>query len=128
MTLLHMLKDAMLGDHQIACHVWKDYYDKVDGIIYLVDAANKERFAKSKEELDGLLSDDSLAQVPFFILRNKIDIPIVALEDELRYYLGLSSYTTRKGKVNLTGSNIRPTKIFMCSIIHKMGYGDGFKW
>ncbi|VAH59764.1 unnamed protein product [Triticum turgidum subsp. durum] len=150
-TLLHMLKDERLvqhqptqyptseelsigqikfktfdlGGHQIARRVWKDYYAKVDAVVYLVDAADKERFAESKKELDGLLSDDSLANVPFLVLGNKIDIPIAASEEELRYYLGLSNFTTGKGNVNLSDSNVRPLEVFMCSIVRKMGYDSG---
>ncbi|MBA0882048.1 hypothetical protein Goshw_001171, partial [Gossypium schwendimanii] len=100
----------------------------VDAVVYLVDAYDKERFAESKKELDALLSDESLANVPFLILGNKIDIPYAASEDELRYHLGLTNFTTGKGKVNLGDSNVRPLEVFMCSIVRKMGYGDGFKW
>ncbi|MBA0825807.1 hypothetical protein Goarm_010724 [Gossypium armourianum] len=101
---------------------------QVDAVVYLVDAYDKERFAESKKELDALLSDESLANVPFLILGNKIDIPYAASEDELRYHLGLTNFTTGKGKVNLVDSNVRPLEVFMCSIVRKMGYGDGFKW
>lgn len=101
---------------------------QVDAVVYLVDAYDKERFAESKKELDALLSDDSLANVPFLILGNKIDIPYAASEEELRYHLGLSNFTTGKGKVNLGDSNLRPLEVFMCSVVRKMGYGDGFKW
>ncbi|KAB5538351.1 hypothetical protein DKX38_015884 [Salix brachista] len=100
----------------------------VDAVVYLVDAYDKERFAESKKELDALLSDESLATVPFLILGNKIDIPYAASEDELSYHLGLNNFTSGKGKVNLTDSNVRPLEVFMCSIVRKMGYGDGFKW
>ena len=80
------------------------------------------------QELDGLLNEDSLAGVPFLILGNKIDIPSAASEDELRQMLGLNNYTTGKGKVNLQGTNIRAIEVFMCSVVRRMGYGEGFRW
>eukprot|EP00877_Chromochloris_zofingiensis_P008194 jgi/Chrzof1/3628/Cz13g03010.t1 len=152
-TLMHMLKDERLvthqptqmptseelqiagvnfkafdlGGHEIARKVWKDYYAKVDAIVYLVDAADRERFSESQRELNGLLSDDGLATVPFLVLGNKIDLPYAVSEDELRHYLGLSQYTTGKGKVNLD-QNIRPIEVFMCSVAKRMGYGEGFRW
>lgn len=72
---------------------------------------------ESKKELDGLLSDDNLAHVPFLVLGNKIDIPMAASEDELRHCLGLTNYTTGKGNVKLSDSNMRPIEVFMCSVV-----------
>lgn len=68
-----------------------------------------------------------VAPVSVLVLGNKIDIPYASSEDELRFTLGLTM-TTGKGTVNLGDSNIRPIEVFMCSIVRKMGYGEGFKW
>lgn len=94
----------------------------------MVDAADRCRFAESKMELDALLSDDALAGVPFLVLGNKIDIPYAVPEQELCYYLGLTGLTTGKGNVNLAGTGVRPVEVFMCSVVRRMGYGDGFRW
>lgn len=74
----------------------------------------------------GLLSCEDLNEVPFLILGNKIDLGRAASEDELRIQLGLHQNTTGKGKVALSG--IRPMELYMCSVVRRSGYGDGFKW
>ena len=90
-----------MGGHEVARRVWKDYYAKVDAIVFLVDAVDKERFMESKKELDSLLGDDSLGNVPFLILGNKIDVPHAASEEELRHCLGLTNYTTEIGRAHV---------------------------
>jgi len=117
-----------LGGHETARRIWKDYFATVDGIIFLVDAADRTRFQEAREELTRLLEEQSLQQVPFVILGNKIDVPTAASEDELRHALGLYSHMTygRDAKANTTG--VRPVELFMCSVVKRMGYAEGFQW
>merc|ERR1712085_218144 len=40
-----------LGGHETARRIWRDYYASVDGIIFVVDAADRTRFQEVQEEL-----------------------------------------------------------------------------
>jgi len=94
--------------------------------------------------LQGLLSGEQLANCPFLILGNKIDLPHAASEEELRHALAIdttgkviritSPYALRfvhdsHNPVVLQGGKttdgIRPIEIYMCSVLNKFGYGAG---
>ena len=41
-----------LGGHKAMRKMWRDYFPKIDAIVYVVDAANPDRFKESKTEFD----------------------------------------------------------------------------
>ena len=152
-TLLHMLKEGRvavhnptihpnqdeliigkirfktfdLRGHETARRLWRDYFASgVDGVVFIVDAVDRERFPESKKELDALLTAEELANVPFLILGNKIDLGRAASEEDLRHQLGL--FETYGKESRNDRPNVRPIELYMCSVVRKMGYGDGFKW
>merc|ERR1712203_334596 len=153
-TLLHMLKDQRmsthpptlyphseellirnirfqtfdLGGHETARRIWKDYFAALDGVVFLVDAADRTRFQEARDELHRLLAEPSLAQVPVVVLGNKIDIPVAASEDELRHNLQLYQHMTTGKAVKKGAAAARPVELFMVSVAKRMGYAEGFQW
>mmetsp|Transcript_69486 Transcript_69486/g.122892 ORF Transcript_69486/g.122892 Transcript_69486/m.122892 type:complete len:198 (+) Transcript_69486:64-657(+) len=119
-----------LGGHETARRIWQDYLVDLDGIVFLVDAADRTRFQEAHEELHNLLAmceEKDMRHVPIAILGNKIDIQYAASEDDFRVALGLHSHMTM-GKDAKKDTSSRPIELFMCSIVKRMGYAEAFDW
>ena len=99
--------------------------------VYVLDAADSERFEESREVLNELLANEDIKDVPIAIFGNKIDLPGAASETELKAAFMLDGQTTGKhgsNGVGRAGSERRPLEVFMCSFMKRTGYGDGFRW
>jgi GTP-binding protein SAR1 len=97
--------------------IWREYYSRINGVVYVIDAADPSRFADSKIVLDALLATPELSKMPFVILANKIDKKDAVSEDELRVAFDLSPEI-----------DDRPIELFMCSVVKKIGYEEGLSW
>ncbi|XP_036192859.1 GTP-binding protein SAR1a isoform X2 [Myotis myotis] len=75
-----------------------------------------------------LMTDETISNVPILILGNKIDRADAISEEKLREIFGLYGQTTGKGNVTLKELNARPMEVFMCSVLKRQGYGEGFRW
>jgi GTP-binding protein SAR1 len=152
-TLLHVLKDGRLhqhaptqhptseeltlgklritacdlGGHATARSVWKNYYSTVDGIVFLVDAADPDRLPEARQELDAVLADGEVQDVPVVILGNKLDKLGAISEEQLCEALGISGSLTGK-EVRVVDPNIRPLEVFMTSVVVRIGYTEAFQW
>ena len=82
------------------------------------------RFVEAKEELQKILMTENINNTPILVLGNKIDCKNSVSEYDFRNRLALHMTT---GKNNNT-DDVRPIEVFMCSIIRRVGYTDGFKW
>merc|ERR1712232_555188 len=79
-------------------NLWEHYYRDVEGIIVVVDATDKLRFAVAKDELDLMLSDQQVQErkIPILFLANKIDLESSATAaDEVKQALKLNQITDR---------------------------------
>ena len=69
--------------------LWKHYYDKVDGIIFVVDSTDLDWMKIAKSELQTILHEEGLNNVPMLILANKQDAETASSQKEISEILEL---------------------------------------
>ncbi|XP_050431000.1 GTP-binding protein SAR1b-like [Adelges cooleyi] len=120
-------KTVDLCDHSQASRIRKDNFPTIDAIVFLVDASDRTRINENKFELYSLLLNEPLCNCPVLVLGNKIDRPGALSEHEFKTVFSLAQ-TTGKGRVARSELPGRPLEVFMCSVLKRQGYTEGFRW
>ncbi|KAF2026218.1 ADP-ribosylation factor [Paraphoma chrysanthemicola] len=95
---------------------WKNYFEKTDTLIWVVDATDRERIDDCRHELAGLLQEERLSGASLLVFKNKSDVPGAMTEDEVREGLRLDAIKTHKWH------------IMTCSAMTGMNLQEGLEW
>ena len=95
---------------------WKDYYEKTDAIMFVIDCKDEERFELVNEVFSTVLNDKNLENVCFLIFANKQDINGAITPEELVKILDLEGIKNRKWVIK------------GCSGFSGEGVKEGFEW
>jgi GTP-binding protein SAR1 len=115
-----------LGGHEEVRHIWQEFYVQVDAIIFVVDSAEYERMQEAKRELQVLLEEPSLQNIPFLVLGNKSDLRAALKAEQLASALGLSP-SVLVATSGREGGEQRPLRLFSCSLVEGHGYSAAFE-
>ncbi|KAJ8925335.1 hypothetical protein NQ315_009165 [Exocentrus adspersus] len=89
---------------------WRNYFECTDGLIWVVDSADKRRLEDCRNELHVLLQEERLAGATLLIFANKQDLPGACTTDELRDILELDKIKTHHWRIvwcsAVTGENL----------------------
>ncbi|PIK52517.1 putative ADP-ribosylation factor-like protein 2-like [Apostichopus japonicus] len=89
---------------------WRNYFESTDGLIWVVDSADKRRLMDCRNELDGLLLEERLAGATLLVFANKQDLPGAFPAEEIRKTLRLDEIKTHHwmiiGCSAVTGENL----------------------
>jgi len=72
--------------------MWKHYYEKIHGLIFVIDSADTERLKEVREELHLALNEKALGDVPVLVFANKQDMPRAVKVETLKQELKLDSF------------------------------------
>ena len=88
-----------IGGQKSIREFWRNYFEKTDALIWVVDSAAPQRFADCKAELDKVLMTERLEGASVCIACNKQDISGAVQSDEIATNLGLKDLRNRPYKV-----------------------------
>lgn len=83
------------GGKPIFRNLWEYYYQNTDGIIFVIDSSDPERFEESGRELVHMLNNPILEGKPLLVLANKGDKGGVGVR-EMSEYFGLRDINDRE--------------------------------
>lgn len=99
-----------VGGQKTLRSYWRNYFEKTDALIWVVDATDRLRIQDCRDELQGLLLEERLAGASLLVFANKTDVEGCMTEAEILTELQLESIRTHRWNIlpcsAMTGSNL----------------------
>lgn len=105
-----------IGGQKAIRAYWPNYFDEVDVLVYVVDAADRRRMEETGMELQALLADEKLSGVSLLVFANKMDLATALPPNEVSTSLTL--HMVRDRKWHIQG----------CSAKTGDGLAEGLEW
>ena len=105
-----------LGGQKTIRPYWRNYFDRTDVLIYVVDSSDSKRLGETATELTDLLLETKLKGVPLLVFANKQDLLNATEAKEIIRALKLKSIRGRKWTC------------LECSSKNGEGIEDGLTW
>ncbi|KAG8416447.1 ADP-ribosylation factor-like protein 2 [Metarhizium acridum] len=100
-----------VGGQKTLRSYWRNYFEKTDALIWVVDATDRLRIDDCRDELHGLLLEERLSGASLLILANKTDVEGCLDEQEIRKALRLDDIRTHQWNIlrcsAMTGKNLQ---------------------
>jgi len=98
---------------------WRNYFERTDGIIWVVDSADRVRLELCRQELFSLLDQEKLAGASLIIFANKQDMEGALSSQEIASVLELHTNKVYQR---------RHWSIQPCSAVDGTGLAEGVEW
>eukprot|EP00700_Malawimonas_jakobiformis_P002584 EC724500.1.p1 GENE.EC724500.1~~EC724500.1.p1 ORF type:complete len:180 (+),score=40.56 EC724500.1:28-567(+) len=93
------LKVWDIGGQKTIRPYWRNYFERTDALVYVIDSADRRRLAETAAELQSLLDEDRLAGVPLLVFANKKDLLTAQSPGEIADALNLAGIRDRKWQI-----------------------------
>ncbi|KAI9779510.1 MAG: ADP-ribosylation factor-like protein 2 [Geoglossum umbratile] len=105
-----------VGGQKTLRSYWRNYFEKTDALIWVVDATDRLRVDDCREELAGLLLEERLMGASLLVFANKTDVGGCMSLEEIQEGLQLDAIKTHKWT------------IILCSAITGENLEEGLEW
>jgi len=72
-----------IGGQKAIRPYWKNYFENTDGLVYVVDSSDEVRLRECSEELQNLIMEETLKNVPVLVFANKQDLQFALDAEEV---------------------------------------------
>ncbi|KAA8895172.1 ADP-ribosylation factor family protein [Sphaerosporella brunnea] len=109
-TIDYKLNIWDVGGQKTLRSYWRNYFEKTDALIWVVDSTDRFRLENCAEELAGLLQQERLLGASLLVFANKTDVNGCMTLDEIREGLRLDDIQSHKWTIlpcsAMTGKNL----------------------